>query len=57
MAILTMLIDAFCAMALLGAEDGEGNGDEQGRDAYFEELPAREMIASTSSWQSMNLVL
>lgn len=44
-------------MALLGAEDGEGNGDERGRDAYFEELPAREMMASTSSWQSMNLVL
>ena len=44
-------------MALLGAEDGEGNGDERGRDTYFEELPAREMMASTSSWQSMNLVL
>ena len=34
-------------MALLGAENGEGNRDEQGRDASFKELPARELMAPT----------
>ena len=55
-------LDAFCASGSTRCRGGEGDKDEEGRDASYKELPAREermaeMMAQTSLWESVNRVL